>query len=393
MCALYSLYEGNQSLKDKATIDSFIHECNRIEEQFTEGGGTHHFLPLYQSQNAFNQSEVLSYWYQAVDLHAIQSHLFKEKNRKYHVLEPIGAGQLTKKRLAEIRTLLQKQDVVFSVYNIADLHWVAFCLIKEPGPKLSSSVSDSSAHSSSGNLEKSEPTKVGYKEKNSDKITVLYKDSFGRSDKELEDILRTEFASLEFKSHPSKEQTTDSSSCGIMALENVRIMKNQLMGSNRTQFIAQFTNFRDFCKLDKAKALRKDEFCRAYVHGINGFMEMEAIRAEKARQIRQHHQAELDEVAKQLRTNSDKRIRSLGADVTLDRREEKNTIALEIGVDDLNFQNGDYQYHIRIFCTHDLTIQSVKAHLLSFNFLGLEENAYKIEDNTIKISPGLRKPN
>ncbi|MBS4168571.1 hypothetical protein [Parachlamydia sp. AcF125] len=306
-----------------------------------------------EEQNAFNQSHVYDYWYQATDIHAIQAELFKNDSRDFHILQPIGAGELNKRRLDEIKRVIEQKPVL-GVYNIADLHWVAFCLIKD---------------------------------KTSGKITVLYKDSLGQLGDALKKIFeRNDFSLKEFKSNQSAEQRGDSSSCGILALENVRIMINQLRGPNQAQFIAQFNDFSQFCKLDRAKYLRTEEFPRCYVYGVHASMRKEKIQAQQSKEIRKHHQQEVDEIANQLRQNSSKTVKNLDADGELNKQDEKETIAIEIGLDSFKFKDGAYNYHYRIYCTNDMTIEWLKLHLLSFNFLGIQEADYKIENNVIKIS-------
>ena len=181
--------------------------------------------------NALSESANLHYLYQATDISfMVQSPTIRDELSNFHFIQGMQAEHLTTKIDDDLIASVTINRPVLCVFNISNVHWVTLCLFKDTD----------------------------------DKLYCFYKDSFGQGNEELSRML--ELRKCELISHPLAEQRGDSTSCGILAFENMRIMAHEL-NRDRDNFIEKFESL-EFCSLDTANNLRKDDYPRFYAEGV-----------------------------------------------------------------------------------------------------------------------------
>ena len=175
-------------------------------------------------QNLFNQKDNTKYNLQDSDLQIlgeryeiVLSHSFDKNNedwKKTQFTESIN-NAITKAQNNPNKTS-------FGIYNQASNHWVAYALVC----------------------------------KNDGDITILYKDS--KTSDEIQpfyDGVAAVKPEAKILVNQYQEQE-DIYSCGLFSLENIQIMKEQLL-QNSEEFIEKFENFQDFYKTENISELRQ----------------------------------------------------------------------------------------------------------------------------------------
>lgn len=199
-------------------------------------------------KNAFNQQDNPEYWLKGSDLDAIiEGSGFLERYKEAFTL-------YSHTNEADLRETLEKDiskdTPILCIYNTGN-HWVTFAIIDDNGTK-----------------------------------TVLYKDpSGGAIDPELEAILTSQNIGIKKENvqvHENNEQGEDNDHCGIMALENMAIMAQNLNAEDKEQrenFIGNFadTKVTEFCTLEEAKRYRTHEYPKHYLEGRRTVEEYQAI--------------------------------------------------------------------------------------------------------------------
>ena len=298
------------------------------------------FIQDNPDDQANAQKENVNYLYQASDIAAIvQSPTIAAEFKNFHFIQGLQGEHLAE-RLEEIIGLAKSQKPVLCVYNISNVHWAAFSMVKGL----------------------------------SGQLIVLYKDSFGAQNTELVRILKSKAA--EFKFHPGAEQAGDSTSCGIFALENLRIMARELT-SDKEKFIQDFER-QVFCSLATARAHRKGDFARFYVEGGQAFARNAAEQSEKARKLTAEHQAEAEQIAADLRSSV-----PAGFKVQTEEAERGavQTIVVQIGSND----SSSTDYHYRIKATKDIAESQLEEILSQSKYAWFKKEDYIIEDNVFKV--------
>jgi hypothetical protein len=294
--------------------------------------------PSNLEDNALKQKDNEDYLYQATDIAYIaQSPTIAAEFKNFHFIQGMQADHLRKK-VDEIAGLARIGKPVLCVYNIDNIHWAAFCMLKKADGTL----------------------------------VALYKDSFGASQFELVELLR---GVSEFRYHPEAEQRGDGTSCGIFAMENIRIMARAL-NADFENFIANFET-QEFCSLERARALRKRDFATLYAEGVQAYEDLEAQKAVNAAKLRQTHQPEVERIIAQLK--------SVLGDITVQTEDLQagalRTISIHIGAETTNFDT----YHYRIQITADIPLQDLQ-HILIQQFAWCEGEDYRVENNVIKVT-------
>lgn len=290
--------------------------------------------------NANAQNENPRYLYQASDISFIvQSPTLKAELEGCHFVQGLQGGHL-KQVIDEVLALAKSGKPVLCLYNINNVHWTAFSLVKGAQSQL----------------------------------ITLYKDSFGAENTELFRLLKDR--SAEFKFHSGAEQAGDSTSCGIFALENIRIMAHGLK-TNRERFVQDFENVR-FCTLETARGLRQNNYPRFYTQGEQQFIAENALQSERAKQLTAEHQAEADQIVLDLKS-------SIASGITVQTveagRDATRTIGVQIGSNDAN----SLDYHYRITCTRDIPQSELEDILSQSKYAWSIDEDYEIVDGVFKV--------
>ncbi len=303
---------------------------------------------LEDKSNAVNQSGNPDYWYKGVDIHRIlQAYPVQKQLQGVRSLGSMTLAELTPKVDEIIASLKEKPAVC--VYNIGNLHWVAFCLILQADGT----------------------------------IVALYKDSKGASNSALEDLLKRNKRAVRFIPHPVCEQIGDGTSCGPMAIQNMLVIAGQLAGSKKNDFIENFAKYGSFCNLTEVAALRKTDFPAFYKNGSQKMANDEAENDLRNSQIRDQLYPKIQALAARLQKHCDLTVKALKADEHMDKTTEKNTIAVDVGVV-ANPLNGTYAYHFRVGASADVDIAALKV-IIDREFT--EGRDYDIASDVIKIHP------
>lgn len=289
--------------------------------------------------NAFSQKDNEAYLYQGTDIHHIvQSKTVQKELEHVCFIQGMQSDHL-KQKLDEIFRDVDSGRPVLCVYNISNCHWASFCIVKRANGS----------------------------------IVTVYKDSFGKQDGDLVKLLTER--SQEIKCHLGTEQRGDGTSCGIFALQNVRIMARALK-DDAESFINEFKT-RTFCSLDEAKQLRRGDFARFYSEGVEENERKEAEHAKKAHELALQHEPEVNQIIACLR--------DVVADTYTVQSQNalsgaSNTIVVQIGAEDTEMQ----RYHYRIEKTANIDISQLEAILLC-QFKWIKGKDYRIEDGVIKV--------
>ena len=111
----------------------------------------------------------------------------------FRVYEPIGNGSSALPILKKLINSLTEDKPTLCVYNLNNSHWVVFACLKVNG-----------------------------------KLTVLYKDSYGKSNKALAEKVEQVISGAEFISNTTTEQT-DGVDCGFFAIKNMEILAQKII--------------------------------------------------------------------------------------------------------------------------------------------------------------------
>lgn len=289
--------------------------------------------------NAYDQRHNVKYTYQATDIHAIAlSPTIKAELQEFVFIQPLAHDHLPT-RVGEIVAYANEGKCVLGIFNLSRTHWVTYCLVKN----------------------------------GENKLITLYKDSFGGREGELAELLNSK--SAEFKTHPSSEQRGDGSSCGIMALENLRIMAKQI-NTNKENFIAQFETF-PFCTLDRAAELRQKTFPACYTAGIVETEIMENEKAVQLNEFRELHQNEVDQIVAAL-TKVCSELLKVKAGIT-------EGSSREIGVEIGSNNDGTDGYHYRIESSKDVTPEEIQELLKGSDYGWKEKIDYTLNERVVKV--------
>ncbi|MDR0329936.1 MAG: hypothetical protein LBH99_04700 [Rickettsia sp.] len=299
-------------------------------------------------KNAYNQCNNQSYLYQAGDFYTLQNQIFSVyqnitmlvldngKNKRDDFGRYYNDIETVKKNLTEQLRDLSVPKLVY--YNISNIHWVCFAALKHDG-----------------------------------RVNILYKDSMGRNNDELKKQLEEIFGvqNVSFV-HNTKREQTEGVECGIFALENMRVMAEQLTNhdmNSRNAFISEFANFPNFCNLATAKKLRKKDFAQLFVLGKYQEMVDSTINLSKLKIIRIRHFNEAQVIASKLQKLEffqDLQIIALKDNQELDQS-VKNTIAIQIASNSGSTRPElkDYAYYYHILFSKDLSSERITVILES----------------------------
>ena len=302
-------------------------------------------------ENAFNQCENGDYQYLSDDILYISNRTMADLKSNFNVTTP-----LNKDTLYQLQSLFDEDKPVCTVYNVNQAHWIVLCLI--------------------------------YKD-DVNAIIVLCKDSFGDASSfknDIESDLKSAFPNhkVHFKFNSHKEQE-DNTSCGIFALENMRIIAHEL--KKNANFIHDFEEFNSFCSQSQANTLRSGEYADEFVLGVFQSIYNEYLTFEKKMKTLEHHHVELNELNQHLYANAFFHNYKF-VDHKIDAADIENTahtIIIDIRFAD-NELTDDYMY---LYCIELKRIQpdeqqnAVKNKII--DQLQLKSGDFSFEDNTLKI--------
>jgi len=172
-------------------------------------------------------------------------------------------GDTIRRSDQQLKTMIQSLEQnkpTLCTYNIGNYHWIIFAAIKDM----------------------------------KNKITVLYKDSQGRSNPTLQAKLQKINPTTTFQAHEGIEQTRGVD-CGIFALENMKIMADQLI-SDRENFVRSFPKYDKFCSFVNAQALRKGAFANFFDDESKTQEQLANLDRAQRVGIRHHHQIEIKQI-------------------------------------------------------------------------------------------------
>jgi hypothetical protein len=322
-----------RSYRKNNAIKNPVHTCS---EKVTEI----HTL----CENAVAQKDNKNYFYQGTDIHTIvQSEDMRKELEGTQFIQGMQYNHLQSK-LDEIVKYAFEDKPVLCIYNLSNIHWVTFCVIK----------------------------------KEDGELIILYKDSFGRTDGQLVTLLKN--LQFPFRTHPENEQAGDGSCCGIMALQNLRIMAREIK-KDCANFIENF-EAQKFCSLAEARNLRKNEFPNLYLDGENYQAHTEAEARKRTIDLSNSHQSKLDQIINHLRLHK-------GDSFVIQQEEVKSnaqkTIAVEIGANDSTLTT----FHYRIQASKDLSILELES-ILCQVYPWQNGNHYTIENGIVKVKSSVQ---
>lgn len=279
------------------------------------------------------------YWYTARDISTIRhSPTLTDELQNIDFIEPVSITEM-ESTLSEILSLSWDKPFL-CVYNVG-FHWVTFCLIN-----------------------------------NGHGVTALYKDSLGGRGKELQTVLDKKFPGIEFKFHPNNEQSGDGSICGVLAIENMRIMAKAIR-KDQDQFIRDFERL-TFCSLAKGQTLRST-FGTFYEEGIDAEKQMEKVRAASFRQIRiANHQKAIDITAELNNKSLQYGMTATAVDPDQTAILRSDVIAVSIGV---NPEDNSHHYRIE----SKRSVDDLKIILGESSYRWEEGRDYSVVDGVIKV--------
>ncbi|MBA2726969.1 MAG: hypothetical protein H0U49_02205 [Parachlamydiaceae bacterium] len=289
-------------------------------------------------KNALNQKDNREYQYKAKDIAAIADSLtVKDEFKDCHFIQPVDIENVN---IDEIISKIQDNKPALCVFNINNLHWIAFSVFKEV---------DGS-------------------------YVVMYKDSLGKSNEGLRQLFEINGRKVQFIHHAGYEQTIGLE-CGIFALENLRRMAKEL-GKDKDAFIQNFNDFK-FCSLEMARRLRSGDFATFYNEGIEVQQAEELEKISRRIALRQKLHVEAIKIAEEMQKFDTRLfVQALSTEENFDRNSAVNAVVVEVGLDsDLS------NPHYRIYTSKDLDI-NMAINLLKHSF---GEKNYIVEDNVIKI--------
>ncbi|MBA8667360.1 hypothetical protein H1Q59_05580 [Holosporaceae bacterium 'Namur'] len=149
-----------------------------------------------EKYNAFNRYKDNSYWYQTEDINAVGNQLIQKLGDNVIFTTALGRGGKEldiKNHLSKFIGRLDSGKKIVGVYNIGNMHWIAFLIMKD----------------------------------NQNRVTVCYKDSAGsKKINDFESDVRKVFQKdIQFKVYEGREQK-DGASCGVFALKNMEAFAN-----------------------------------------------------------------------------------------------------------------------------------------------------------------------
>lgn len=235
------------------------------------------------------------------------------------------------------------------IYNLGNWHWVSFAVLKI-----------------------------------NDGVCVLYKDSKGRVNESLQELIKEINESARFITNTSCEQT-GGVECGIFALKNMVIMAEQLQ-NNIEEFIEGFEGFKGFCSLESAQELRAGDFAAKYVVGKYGEMNAADLHLSRLQQLREQHSSEaglIEQKLKEVELLKGFTIKALSANEELTNT--IGTIAIEIATNpDTDPTREDYIYGYRISISDNLKAR--KGEIFQAISDELQAHPYSTGDKSIIFS-------
>ena len=294
-------------------------------------------------QNAENQKHNTEYWYQASDVHLISKcPTIVEEFRGVIFLEGVQADHLASKVEELVKRANREKRPVVCMYNLDNAHWVTFAM---------------------------------FKLKN--RMTLLYKDSFGGDfNKELRRLLeryaKQDRDNWTFKAHHGAEQKGNNSACGVMSLENLRIMVKGIM-EDAQKFVDSFEQV-IFCTLERAEQLRA-EFGSYYALGVAEQNSVEKREQAEGRKFRKDHQIDVAKLVQRLQAvvKNGVTVVALGEGGSVP---SKKVFGVEIGRD-----SNRQTFHFRVISSNDM-FHDLKAILLRIG---------QVEDVNFIVESGIAK--
>lgn len=209
--------------KELAVKSQFVGNTEALSEPSTE----------HDKQNAFNQQNNPSYYYQDKDINVLAPRLINKEHVNYGIYS--GSGFSDVKKIKENYTDLDKP--IIGIYNVNGNHWSVFATVKDQ-----------------------------------DTAKLLYKDSQGATcpDNIKEAAkLYNDNQEVTLVENTKQEQGATKEvdvNCGIYALENARIIATNItLGEeNKKRFIEHFKQ-QEFCNAEQASEYRKDLFATEYL--------------------------------------------------------------------------------------------------------------------------------
>jgi hypothetical protein len=265
---------------------------------------------LKAKDNTYDVLNDRHYWYNETDIQYIANGLITD----YNVVPALGATEnktletLLNNALTEY---YQYHEPTFIPLNIRGNHWVAMCLLEHCGQQY-----------------------------------VLYKDSLGeeryrKERQEVESLIKKFNVNTIFIYHSDQEQT-DNSSCGIFALQNMKIMSKEL--DNREKFINDFKKLK-FATQQQANYLRHNDFAQLYKEQLQYSDKMREV-------IRQNHSEEIHQI-KDIIGLDKYQVKALGKKESLDSTKQSNTLGIDISLP-VNISKGYNNYKYIITATLDV---------------------------------------
>lgn len=270
---------------------------------------------VVEKDSAYDAMNDKNYWYNETDIQYIANGLITD----YNVTPALGASenrtlqQLLEGVLEEYKT---HYEPTFIPLNIRGNHWVAFSIFKHEGSEY-----------------------------------AFYKDSLGaikykEEREQVEQIIKKYNPDITFKYHTGHEQK-DSSSCGIFALQNMKVMSAKL--ADKEKFITDFTE-EIFTNQHQADQLRKGEFSQLYKEQLQYNNKVREA-------IRDNHYPELEKI-KNILGESQYKIKALTKKESLNSSTESKTLGIDIILSH-NINKGEYQYNYVITATKDCKSESI----------------------------------
>lgn len=327
-------YANNSYYLLKESLDEkFFQEASSLEEKST--GKYQGSLSFSKKSHEYDFMLDEGYWYNETDIQYITNGLIKEHN----ITPALGTSenrplkQLLEGVLEEYNTHYQP---TFIPLNIRGNHWIALSVFKHEGNEY-----------------------------------VFYKDSLGPIQyqverEQVENLIKEYNPNMIFRYHSGQEQE-DSSSCGIFAIQNIKLMSDKLTDKNK--FIEDFSK-EIFTSQQQAKQLRKD-FNQVYTDQLQYDKIVRAV-------IRENHSPELLQI-KDIIGESQYSIRPLGKYDSLNSTTEYNTLGIDISLP-TQFGKGVYQYNYIITATNDcnpnaiLDLLSQKLNIDKIKFIQSPDN-------------------
>jgi len=305
-----------KNIEDNDEILQFV-ELNKQQEPSTTAESltkkTLQDFDIYE--NAFNQQDNSAYYYQATDISLIQKQIMQPHLADISLHEPIGNNQAITNTLLKLIDSIGDKPIL-CIYNIGDWHWVSFAALSKGSKKI-----------------------------------ILYKDSQGSDNPQLEAAIKKLAPDAIFKTNALQEQTTGVE-CGLFSLQNIQIMAEQLKASTADSFVDNFNKYEGFCSLDTAIILRKT-FANKFILGKEQARIDELLKSDKLKLLRdQQKEEELSIIDKLKNKNDFTEYTIKTAQIT---ENDTKTISVEIATSaETKPESNDYTYQYRIALSKDL---------------------------------------